>query len=173
MNAMNRKDGVYKVKLKGEWVFAKWVTNQDIDSSWSCWIIDGIEPPKESWGFVDSDFQEINETIINPLNEIIWKCILEGCQLDSDLLENNDTAVNSIEKLAKKNAIDYSRFRDTYKRHESQKMHIYHQKLGGLTSWIGMSDENIYEAYLKGEQHYNPLIKEMEDLKSQGGSADR
>lgn len=57
----NRKDGMYLVKYKGNWVEAKWVTNQDIDSSWCCWIIDGIQPPKDSWGFTDSDFEEINE----------------------------------------------------------------------------------------------------------------
>ena len=61
MNAMNRKGGFYKVKYNGEWITAEWVTNQDIDSSWSCWIIDGVSPPKGRWGFVDSDFEEILE----------------------------------------------------------------------------------------------------------------
>jgi len=58
----NRKDGVYAVKLKGEWVFAKWVTNQDMDSSWSCWVIEGKSPPEGSWGFTDKDLDEIDET---------------------------------------------------------------------------------------------------------------
>lgn len=56
-----RKDGLYKVKYNGGWVIAKWVTNQDIDSSWSCWIIDGVNPPEGSWGFIDRDFEEIEE----------------------------------------------------------------------------------------------------------------
>jgi hypothetical protein len=64
MSAFNRKDGDYKVKLNGEWVVAKWVTNQDIDSSWSCWRIEGINPPEGSWGFTDEDFEEIDETKI-------------------------------------------------------------------------------------------------------------
>ena len=59
---MNRNDGFYKVKYKGEWVSAKWVTYQDIDSSWSCWIINGVTPPKGSWGFGDSDFEDILES---------------------------------------------------------------------------------------------------------------
>lgn len=58
---MDRKDGLYNVKKDGKWVLAKWVTNQDIDSSWCCWIIKGVPPPEGSWGFVDSDFEEINE----------------------------------------------------------------------------------------------------------------
>lgn len=111
----------------------------------------------------------LNETISTLVSEIECDTSIGG----TGFVEYPEKVVSQIEQVAKNNAIDYSRFRDTYKRHESQKMHIYHQKLGGLTSWIGMSDENIYEAYLKGEQHYNPLIKEMEDLKSQGGSADR
>jgi hypothetical protein len=57
-----RQDGFYMVKYKGEWVEAEYRTNQDIDSSWTCWIIKGVQPPEGSWGFVDSDFQEINET---------------------------------------------------------------------------------------------------------------
>lgn len=84
---------------------------------------------------------------------------------------------SKVEKLVldeiKRKSIEYAKFRDTYKRHESQKMHLYHLKIGGLTSWIGASDETIYEAYLKGEQHYDPLIKEMEDLKLKTDSADR
>jgi hypothetical protein len=71
-------------------------------------------------------------------------------------------AANDIEKIVfeevKRNSIEYAKFRDTYKSYESQKMHIHHLKIGGFTSWIGMSDENIYKAYLKGEQHYNTLI---------------
>lgn len=65
MSAHNRKEGFYKVKYNGEWVTAKWVINQDIDSSWCCWIIKGITPPKGSWGFIDSNFEEINEAQIN------------------------------------------------------------------------------------------------------------
>jgi hypothetical protein len=60
----DRKEGFYKVKYKGQWILAKWVTNQDIDSSWSCWQIYRVKPPKGSWGFVDSDFEEINESEI-------------------------------------------------------------------------------------------------------------
>ena len=63
----------------------------------------------------------------------------------------------------KQHAIEYARFRDTFKRYESQEMHIYHQKLGGLTSWIPVSDDRIYEAFLKGEQRENPLVKVMEE----------
>lgn len=62
-----------------------------------------------------------------------------------------------IEDLIKDIAIGFSQFRDIYKRYESQKMHIYHQKLGGITSWVGDSDEFIYNKFLLGEQHYNPL----------------
>jgi len=124
-----------------------------------------------------------NEKGISFLNKQICDIIGEvevdhapggGGWLDSGSILN---AANEVEKLVleevKRKSIEYAKFRDTYQRYESQKMHIYHQKLGGLTTWRGTSDESIYEAYLKGEQHYNPLIKEMEDLKSQGGSADR
>jgi hypothetical protein len=119
---------------------------------------------------------------MNKLNEKIRSKLLEF----EDNVTELDTAIdnfkfpdlaNSIEQIvleeSKINALDYCKFRDTYKRHESQKMHLFHLKLGGLTTWSGTSDESIYEAYLKGEQHYDPLIKEMEDLKLQGGSADR
>ncbi len=61
MDAASRKDGIYKVKLNGKWHSAKWVTNQDMDSYWCCWIIDDVSPPKDSWGFTDSDFQEIDD----------------------------------------------------------------------------------------------------------------
>jgi len=57
---MNRKDGFYKVKYKGEWTWAKWVTNQDMDSSWSCWWIEVVEP--KAWGWTDSDFEDILES---------------------------------------------------------------------------------------------------------------
>ena len=60
--SVHRKDGNYKVKFNGEWVVGKWNINQDIDSSWSSWVIDGVQPPKGSWGFTDEDFEEINET---------------------------------------------------------------------------------------------------------------
>lgn len=60
MSAINRKDGFYKVKYKGEWVMAKWVTNQDIDSSWSCWWIEGEKP--KAWGWDDKDFDSIIES---------------------------------------------------------------------------------------------------------------
>lgn len=63
----------------------------------------------------------------------------------------------------KTNAIEFCKFRDTYKRYESQMVHIEQLRLGGMITWVGTSDENIYEAFLKGEQHYNPLIKVMED----------
>jgi hypothetical protein len=36
-----RKDGFYKVVYKGELRTAKYITNQDHDSSWSCWWIEG------------------------------------------------------------------------------------------------------------------------------------
>lgn len=58
----NRKDGLYKVKFNGEWRIAKWTTNQDIDSSWSCWWIQNEEP--KAWGWSDEDFEEINEYLI-------------------------------------------------------------------------------------------------------------
>lgn len=57
-------------------------------------------------------------------------------------------------------AIAYSQFRDIYKRYESQKIRIYHQKIGGITSWVGDSDETIYNKFLLGEQHCNPLTNE-------------
>lgn len=60
-NSLYRKDGTYHVKLNGVWWLAKWQTCQDVDSSWSSWVIEGIEPPKGSWGFTDKDFEEIEE----------------------------------------------------------------------------------------------------------------
>ncbi|MBK7883495.1 MAG: hypothetical protein IPJ81_06650 [Chitinophagaceae bacterium] len=125
----------------------------------------------------------INEKGISLLNKQICDIIGEvevdyepggGLWLDSSSILD---AANEVEKLifeeVKRVSIEYAQFRDTYPRYESQKMHIHHQKLGGLTTWRGTSDESIYEAYLKGEQHYNPLIKEMEDLKLKGGSANQ
>ena len=56
---MDRRDGLYNVKIHGKWVLAKWVTNQDIDSSWNCWWIEGVEP--KAWGWSDEDFEEITE----------------------------------------------------------------------------------------------------------------
>jgi len=82
--------------------------------------------------------------------------------------EIGDVCINDENKI---NSIEYCKFRDTYKKHETQKMYFIHKKIGGLTSWNGTfwhgtSDENIYEAFLKGEQHEDPLIKELEELRS-------
>lgn len=55
----DRKDGFYKVKYKGEWRVAKYVTNLDFDSSWSCWWIEGEEP--KAWGWSDGELEEIDE----------------------------------------------------------------------------------------------------------------
>jgi hypothetical protein len=121
---MGRRDGLYNVKINGKWVLAKWVTNQDIDSSWNCWWIEGVEP--KAWGWSDEDFEEINETPIQ---------------------------IEVIKRIA----IEFSLFRDTYKSRERQKMNIFHRKIGGFTSWVGTSDENIFEAFLENNQHEDPL----------------
>ena len=55
----NRKDGFYKVIYKGEYKIAKYITNQDHDSSWCCWWIEGEKP--KSWGWSDEDFDNIFE----------------------------------------------------------------------------------------------------------------
>jgi hypothetical protein len=202
---MNRKDGLYNVKINGKWVLAKWTTNQDIDSSWCCWWIEGVEP--KAWGWSDEDFEEINETPIEPItdNEISQfkeiteddiKEALKKLGLDKipkygyigngtyQIGDNCFTGKkgwdafnvalrkesekylkqNKIDRT-KKRAIEYCRFRDIYKMRERQKMNIFHKELGGLTTWVGTSDEDIYEAYLKNEQHGDPLEEAKNLLK--------
>jgi hypothetical protein len=56
-----RKNGKYKVIYKGEQRTAKYVTNQDHDSSWCCWWIEGEE--LKAWGWSDNELDEILEFI--------------------------------------------------------------------------------------------------------------
>lgn len=74
---------------------------------------------------------------------------------------HESNVIQAMEKYKKQHAFDFTEFRDTFKRYESQEMHIFHQKIGGLTTWYPISDERIYEAFLRGEQRPSPLIKDQ------------
>lgn len=65
---INRKDGYYKVKYEGKERIAKWVTNQDLDSSWCCWWIEGEQP--KAWGWHDAELDEIDEFSFSSINKI-------------------------------------------------------------------------------------------------------
>jgi hypothetical protein len=52
----DRKDGYYDIKFNNEWRIAHWQTNQDWESSWSCWWIDGEEPKPYGWSDEELDF---------------------------------------------------------------------------------------------------------------------
>lgn len=57
------------------------------------------------------------------------------------------------EEYIKKEAIAYSIFKSDYQRIESMNMrHECYEKYGGLITWIGASDDVIWQAYKKGEQ---------------------
>ena len=58
---MNRKEGKYKVKFNGEERIAEYVINQDHDSSWCCWWVEG--EPSKAWGWSDEDFDSILEYV--------------------------------------------------------------------------------------------------------------
>jgi len=70
------------------------------------------------------------------------------------------------EALLKEKSIDFAKFRDVYKRRESNYMHIKHTILGGgIVTWMGSTDESIYDLYLKGEQYEDPYETFREQLK--------
>ena len=89
---MDRRDGLYNVKIHGKWVLAKWVTNQDIDSSWNCWWIEGVEP--KAWGWSDEDFEEINET---PIELIPDSGIRQFEEITEDDIKKAVKAINEME----------------------------------------------------------------------------
>lgn len=55
----------------------------------------------------------------------------------------------AMEMYAKQQVFAFLKFREEFKRRERDEMIKLHAKLGGTTTWVGTSDEKIYEEFEK------------------------
>lgn len=73
--------------------------------------------------------------------------------LDSATSGNSKDAYEAINEFSKQQSISYSIFKREYQIIEGMNYrHDVNEKLGGMTSWIGASDEKIWEAYKSDKQ---------------------
>ena len=73
-----------------------------------------------------------------------------GCDIDDYVFRFNSL----IDECSKQEAFNFFEFKETYRRIEA--MNVRHDQIenfvGQMYSWVGASDEKIWEAYKKGEQ---------------------
>lgn len=84
------------------------------------------------------------------------KVIIYQCSNESEIsfvIEKED-ALELMEIYAKQEAFAFSKFKNDYQRIEA--MNVRHDQIekfnGDMYTWIGASDEVIWEAYKKGKQ---------------------
>jgi hypothetical protein len=64
-------------------------------------------------------------------------------------------AYDAMDEYAKETVFDFLKFREKYQREERDKVIIEQVRVGGVFTWIGASDEKIYEEYLKSKTNNN------------------
>ncbi len=79
-----------------------------------------------------------------------------GWYVDSSSKTN---AMIHLAELFKKESVSFVSFRDIYRTMEGRAFKMKCNELGGIFTFMGASDEEIYEAFLKGEQHPDPWEK--------------
>jgi hypothetical protein len=58
-------------------------------------------------------------------------------------------AAKAMDEYAKQQAIAFASFRDSFKREESRQVREEQKRVGGMFSWIGRSDEEIYNQFIE------------------------
>lgn len=60
-----------------------------------------------------------------------------------------DDARKAMDEYAKQQALSFGVFRDKFKREESRRVKEKEKRLGGMITWIGASDEEIYNQFIE------------------------
>lgn len=75
------------------------------------------------------------------------------------IVEQWGNAVYNKETLVRNYVFDFLEFREKYQRQERNKMIEVHAKLGGTTTWVGASDEKIYQEFISQPTQLIPDTK--------------
>ena len=75
----------------------------------------------------------------------IWKEV--GLNPDDYSLTVRLVMNEYAKEVAKQESIEFAKFRDEYKKNEYREVMKEQERLGGIFTWIGTSDEEIYKAF--------------------------
>lgn len=65
------------------------------------------------------------------------------------LSEHEDTVHKAMDEYAKQQVFAFIKFKEEYQREERRKVIEEQARVGGMFSWIGASDEKIYEQFIE------------------------
>lgn len=93
-------------------------------------------------------------------------CTFIHLQKGNNVIDGSADAVfEAMEEYAKQKCIMYAKFRDEYKLIEGMNHKHYVTDVIGMVTWIGASDEEICDAFMKGEQLKRWIEIENQSLK--------
>lgn len=61
--------------------------------------------------------------------------------------------VNDAEEYARDQALAFAIFRDNFQREERKRVREEEKRLGGMITWIGRSDEEIYAQFIESQNN--------------------
>lgn len=61
----------------------------------------------------------------------------------------------AMDEYAKQQAIAFVVFRQDFQREESRKVREEQKRLGGMFTWVGRSDEEIYDQFIESQNNNN------------------